>query len=287
MSFFKKIFGSSEKRTYLVIQDAYIECAQVEKGTEVAGANRVNLEKDVVKNGAVKNAALFQEALTALFSEAAPEPITSGSLSVSIPSEQVYSFLKVFSPHTKEEYCQSGLTEVIQAESPFPVDELALDTDHISYPDRLVYGAAGALKAWRRTIEDICQSVGFEVGAFVPEPLALAQLIPAEKPLSFALLSDADGYITLSLFSGGLLYDSFSTDSEADLIRKSQQAFKNFQEHFKEPIHSLYLAEVSPDLQKSFKTAFSDCSADTLQPSEKFLFNLSLALAGLILTKKR
>lgn len=282
MSFFKKIFGSSDWRTCLVIQDAYVECAQVD-GTKVVASNRVDLEKGVVENGDIKNTNLFQQALESLFSDID----SSTPLFVSIPSEQVYSFLKVFPSHIKEDYCESGLMEVVQAEAPFPTDELVLDTDRVLAGNQLVCGAVASLKIWRRAVEDVCRSIGFEIEAFVPEPLALAQLVPAEKPLSFALLSGAEGCLTLSLFFGGLLYDSFSTDSGADLIKEAQQAFKNFQQHFKEPVHSLYAADVSSDLQKSFEVAFPDYSIDTLQLAEKSLSDLSPILAGLVLFNKK
>jgi len=228
MSFLKNIFGPKKTNpTSLVLHDQFLEVAQFEvesAGPKLSGLNRINLDGGIIQRGEIVRESEFQAALQNLFPGAAPNPIRPNHLFVNIPFEQLYSFIRLYPTHTSEDHMKIGVLEMVRNQAPFEFQDVEVDYFRQISKRSIYCGALVYPKQWRHLVAEACTEIGFSDLHFVAEPVAQTSFLKPEFAEHFALISWQEGAIVLSLFVGGLLYDSyvlrekFETGSDGQFI---------------------------------------------------------------------
>ncbi len=301
MSFLKKLFGSSKEHACLAIHDDLLEAFQFRPSGdsfELAGANRLPLEKGIVEEGVVKRETAFRQIVRMLFSQAEPHPIRAKHLYVNIPFSQTYPFIETFSLHSKKEHREKGLREFVEAHAPFALGRLTVDTYEKETPKGFICQACAYPKLWAHAVHKACSEMDFGKLHFISEPAAQTALADIPELSHYALFSRQDGMVFLSLFYYGLLYDTFPMETVLEkggkgadgLLAESKKEFDSFKKNLEASIDHCYFAGLPSAAEKSLKAGFeaicpitfleeADHSLSSILPEEDY----STTLIGLAL----
>lgn len=260
-----KLLGGKKNSAALVIHDDRLEVLQVKGGSgkrELVSVNKEMLEPGIVERGNILNESLFQEALQNLFKNAEPKPVKTKSLYINIPFEQIYPFVKVFSKHSKEEYMQKAILDVIHEQAPFTSDELVCEFKQKKEEGgKINFSATAYTKNWKSTVREACKEIGIDELHFHSEPIAQLGLSKLYIAGCFAMLSWHHGSIYVSLFYDDLLYDCFlladadAAENPEKINEELKKAFDEFKQEFGKLLKELYMVRISPALKSAIKRA--------------------------------